>query len=431
MKKKRVLIFPAGTEIAFEIRNALKYSKFVELIGGTSADDHSSYVFDELITDIPFVTEQDFVKKLNQVTEEYQIDCIYPAHDSVCVCLSEHKNEIKAQVIITDYKTTEICRSKKQTFQLFKDENFIPVIYETPEEISQYPVFVKPDISQGSRGAYKVLDRKDLEARIHNDTSLIIMEYLPGTEYTIDCFTDGTGKLRIVKMRDRSRIRTGISVRSTMMNPCQDILTMADKINECLDFKGAWFFQVKQNSTGDYKLMEISPRIPGTMGLSRNCGINFPMLTLFVFWGFDVDLIDNQFDISLDRAFYSAYKINNLHFDTVYVDYDDTMVIDRKVNKTLLLFLYQCVEKNKKIILLSKHIGDLFAELAHYKIETSLFDEIIVIGQNEQKSEYVQGQSAIFIDDSFAERKRIFTSHHIPVYDLDMIESLIDWSELL
>lgn len=35
--KKRVLIFPAGTEIAFEIVNALKYSKFVEIYGGIRA----------------------------------------------------------------------------------------------------------------------------------------------------------------------------------------------------------------------------------------------------------------------------------------------------------------------------------------------------------------------------------------------------------
>ena len=41
MCRKKILIFPAGTEIAFEIFNALKYSKFVELFGGTSANDHS------------------------------------------------------------------------------------------------------------------------------------------------------------------------------------------------------------------------------------------------------------------------------------------------------------------------------------------------------------------------------------------------------
>ena len=73
--------------------------------------------------------------------------------------------------------------------------------------------------------------------------------------------------------------------------------------------------------------MEVSPRVPGTMGLSRNMGINFPLLTLFDRWGYDIDIIDNEYEIMLDRAFYSAYKIE-YEYEHVYVDYDDTLVID-------------------------------------------------------------------------------------------------------
>ena len=53
MEKKKLLIFPAGTEIAFEILNALKYSKFVEIYGGTSADDHSEFVYKRLVKGFP------------------------------------------------------------------------------------------------------------------------------------------------------------------------------------------------------------------------------------------------------------------------------------------------------------------------------------------------------------------------------------------
>ena len=46
MSIKNILIFPAGTEIAFEIYNALKYSKFVRLFGGTSVECHADFVFE-------------------------------------------------------------------------------------------------------------------------------------------------------------------------------------------------------------------------------------------------------------------------------------------------------------------------------------------------------------------------------------------------
>ena len=110
--KKKVLIFPAGTEIAFEILNALKYSKFVEIYGGTSASDHAEFVYKNLIEGFPYVDEPTFLEYLNRAIDKYQIDCVYPAHDSVSVFFSDHADEIHAQVIIADAFTTNICRSK-------------------------------------------------------------------------------------------------------------------------------------------------------------------------------------------------------------------------------------------------------------------------------------------------------------------------------
>ena len=60
-------------------------------------------------------------------------------------------------------------------------------------------------------------------------------------------------------------------------------------------------------------------------------------------------------------------------------------------------------------------------------ISEDLFEEIRVIDVLEEKSDYIKEKKAIFIDDSFAERKRIKDRCGIPVFDVDMIESLIDW----
>lgn len=294
MDKKRVLIFPAGSEIAFEIVNAMKYSKFVELIGGTSVTDHSEFVFKELIQGFPYVNDTDFLPFLNEKISEYNIDCVYPAHDSVSVFLSEHSHEISAQVIITDAFTTKTCRSKKATYKLFAGEDFIPRTYDSADDVDTFPVFVKPEIGQGSQGAMKISTRAELTRALHEDPSLVICEFLPGMEYTVDCFTDAEGVLRVVKLRDRERIRTGISVRSQSLTTDSRVLDIATRINSRLNFKGAWFFQLRRNIHGEYMLMEISPRIPGTMGVSRNAGINFPILTLFVFCGMGGGAITNR-----------------------------------------------------------------------------------------------------------------------------------------
>ncbi len=428
MSAKNLLIFPAGTEIAFEILNALKYSKFVNIIGGTSVSDHSEFVYDTLVEGIPFVNESGFVDFLNKVIDEYKIDSIYPAHDSVSMFLSEHSDDINAEIISSGYDTVKICRSKNDTYKFFEGQAFIPKTYESADEVREYPVFVKPSVGQGSNGAQIIKSCSELEAALMNDPSLVICEYLPGTEYTVDCFTDRYGNLRVVKMRDRERIRAGISVRSTEIETDEQIMKIADIINSQLNFRGAWFFQVKKKKNGEYRLMEISPRIPGTMGLSRNMGINFPMLTLFDFWGYDVNIIDNGYDIMLDRAFYNAYKIN-IDYNHIYVDFDDTLIVNGKVNKKLLTVLYQASENGKVIHLLSKHLTDIYEDLAKAKISERLFDEIRVIAPEDEKIKYITEKSSIFIDDSFAERYSVMNNLHIPVFDVDMVESLMDWRE--
>lgn len=423
---KKVLIFPAGTEIAFEIFNALKYSKFVELYGGTSVDDHSEFIFEKLITNFPYADDPKFIEYLNDVIDQEGIDCVFPAHDSACMILSEHALEIHAQVIISDYDTVRICRSKAETYRYLRKETFTPEVYNSVLEIKQYPVFVKPDIGQGSQGAQKVFSEEELKVLLKRDVSLVLCEYLPGAEYTVDCFTDRHGRLRVAKLRSRERIRMGISVRSQLLDVDDEIKSIAEILNQRLKFRGVWFFQVRKNMDGEYRLMEVSPRVPGTMGITRNSGMNLVMLTLFDYWGYDVDIIDNGYNISVDRAFYSAYRID-FKYDCVYLDFDDTLIINKKVNADLMRLLYQEKNKEKKIILLSKHRKNIYNTLEKYCISKQLFEEIIVIPEEKEKSDYIKEEKAIFIDDSYVEREKVHKRCGLPVFDVDMIEVLLDW----
>ena len=65
------------------------------------------------------------------------------------------------------------------------------------------------------------------------------------------------------------------------------------------------------------------------------------------------------------------------------------------------------------------------AELSSFKL-SQLFDEIILIGQDQEKVDYIESTDAIFIDDSFAERERIKKSLGLPVFGPEMIDLLFD-----
>ena len=422
---RKVLVFPAGTEIAFEIHHALRYSKFVRLYGATSVACHADLVFENCVEGLPYVDEPGLIERLNQVIDELEIDYIYPAHDSAVLTLTREQERLHAPVVTSALETVEICRSKNLTYDYLRGAEYLPRFYACLDEIREYPVFIKPSVGQGSVGARRIDSRAALEEALADGVEYAICEYLPGQEFTVDCFTDRHGDLRYVGPRSRDRIRSGIAVRSHFLPEDQRINAIAEDLNRRFRFNGAGFFQLKENGQGQLRLMEVAPRIAGTMGATRNRGVNMPLLTLYNMWGFDVDIINNGNELLLDRAFISRFKAG-IHYENVYVDFDDTLVLRGQVNPELMAFLYQARNQGKKLFLISKHVGDLDEELRRFCIHPGLFDQIIRLDQSESKLPYIQADS-IFIDDSFAERRRIHQGCGVPVFDLDMIESLIDW----
>ena len=163
----------------------------------------------------------------------------------------------------------------------------------------------------------------------------------------------------------------------------------------------------------------------GTMGATRNRGANLPLLTLYNFWGYDVDLVINDNQELVDRAFISRFQ-TDLRYSRVYVDFDDTLVLGDKVNTQLIAFLYQARNEGKELYLLTRHACDVREDLRRFGIAESLFDAIYWVRGEDTKIAYIQPDS-LFIDDSFAERKRVKEACGIPVFDLDMVESLLNW----
>ncbi|MBQ9590340.1 MAG: ATP-grasp domain-containing protein [Butyrivibrio sp.] len=422
--KKRVLVYPCGTEIGLEIYKSLRYSTHYELIGGGCENDHGRFVYDEIIFGLPFISDdsdEEEIRLFEKIISNYNIDFIYPAMDGVIAVFSRYRHLFKEVLISADIYTTELCRSKKKTYEEFQYVVDVPKVYNTIDEVNCWPVFIKPDKGQGAVGARLIEDKKELEKV--DFYKYVVMEYLPGNEYTIDCFTNYDGDLIYCKGRSRNRIKNGISVNAFFCDNPQ-FYEFAQKINAKLKQKGGWFFQLKEDKNGKLKLLEIASRIAGTSAISRNIGANLPLMTIDCFNGIQInELVVNDYDIVLDRALGNVFK-TSLTYDRVYLDYDDTVVHNGVINVDILKFVFQCINDGVQIFLLSKHLGNLSEELKKYRL-TEIFDEVIHINYNESKADYISGEKSIFVDDSYGERKAIKEKLGIPVFDTHMIECLI------
>ena len=420
-----VLVFPSGMENGIEILNSLKNCKEIKLFSATAnVPNQAFYLYVDNIL-MPDVRTDEWLDDLNKAVEKYRIDLIYPANSLVIDALSRNRDKIKTDILLPDTDVLETTRSKKKTLNVLKGIIPIPEIYEKKEEVSVFPVFAKPDNGYGAQGA----------CVIHNSAELseidfqhyIVQELLPGAEYTVDCLSDNDGNLLFCSGRERSRIRMATSMHAQDVS--EELQSLFEKYAKAIlsriKIKGAWFFQVKKDKSDQFKLLEIDVRIAGTMCYDRCKGINFPLLSIYLHRNKPVEVLTNNISFSLDRCLKNRY-IFNYEYETVYIDLDDTIIFRGKINTDVVKFLYQCLNQNKKIVLLSKNLQkDRNGYLKKYRLY-DIFDEIHWLQEEASKADYIKEKKAIYIDDSFSQRKEVAEKCKIPVFDVSMLEVLFD-----
>jgi hypothetical protein len=194
---------------------------------------------------------------------------------------------------------------------------------------------------------------------------------------------------------------------------------LAKSINDNIRLDGAWFFQVKERDNGELVLMEIASRLGGSSAVYRAKGVNFASLSLYNAFKIPVSILLNDYEVELDRALNNVIKID-YEFDHVYVDFDDTILINERVNEGLVGKLFGYLNVGKKIILITKHDGGLQEILTKYRL-SELFDEIIHLNRNEEKWKFIKHLDSIYIDDSFQERRDVFNHLNVPVFSTDVL----------
>jgi len=422
---RRILVFPCGSEIGLEIHRSVRFSRHFELIGASSVEDHGRFVYRDYVGGLPFHTDPDFVPRLEELVTQQKIDAIFPTMDAVAATLQSRQADIGCRIVGSSPETTAVCASKSATYHRLSGDLPTPRVFASVDEVPTFPIFIKPDRGYGTRHCLKADSAEAARSFLDGkQESMLLQEYLPGPEWTVDCFSDRHGRLRFHAARRRNRISNGISVNTT---PCSDFRAefaqWAEAINRRLQPRGAWFFQARQHADGQPRLLEVAARLGGSSGVFRCLGVNFALLSLFDAFDQDVMLEPNRYDIELDRALANRYRIA-LQFSEVFVDLDDCLLLGKKINAPLVAFLYQAVSEGKKVTLLTRHRGDLDQTLKHARL-TALFDRVLHLKASEPKSAFIDSPDSILIDDSFAERQDVARTAGIAVFAPDMVEALL------
>jgi len=263
---------------------------------------------------LPKASDPSFISAILQLCQEHQVDVLLPLVTRELEILSAHKQEFLqagTHIIVSDAEKLHLANDKLQLMQKLHQHGIAVAPFytaNTAEEIATcaqalgYPhkkVCIKPALSNGSRGM-RILDAQagSFEAFFEQKPgnthaslesimglfgsrelpAMLVMEYLPGEEYTVDALLDNGEPLMILP-RKRIAMNNGISVAGVFENN-EEIINYAAQVFRCMQLHGPNGLQVKRGEDGHFYVLEINPRLQGSTTKAMGMGINLPVLAV-------------------------------------------------------------------------------------------------------------------------------------------------------
>ena len=403
---KRILVFPGTSLVGLEILNSLRSLPGLIVHGaGTDVPAGREAGFAEFDY-LPHIDNKNFEHELRALVYRTTIDYVYPANDIAISVLSEI--DLAGPVLVSHPpETVRVAGSKIATHITFAEDHITPRRYFSEPRDTLFPIFAKPDVSHSSIGAVTIGDKSALDKLVGSvdnfwDTYLVT-ELLTADEVTVDCLSTTDQGLVYAAPRTRDVARGGVSVVTTDYHDTA-LDNMARLINGRLTFNGPWFFQAKRNVGGEFRLLEIGARLAGASGIRRAQGVNLAQLAILASDSMTLSVYETAFDFTSRRVNATPEVESKELFTALYVDLDDTLILNRSVNEPVERLARYVKSLGFYVAVITRHSLDPVATLEYFGL-AGLFDDIFHITNKESKSSYISaGRNSVLIDDSFSER---------------------------
>jgi carbamoyl-phosphate synthase large subunit len=255
-----------------------------------------------------------FIAAMLEIVRKHAIDVMLPLSTYELLPLADAREQFKAlgaRVMVSPAHGLVIANNKAKLFARFANQTWVPqhrAVQSLPAFIEavhdlgfpRLPVCFKPAVSKGSRG-FRILDKqansldrllnwKPDGTRTNLDSMLevlketesfpefLVMEYLPGLEYSVDTLVANDTMLLAIP-RSRDEIRLGICFRGRAENN-PELIELSRYVVEELGLAYNINLQFRYDREGRPKLLEINPRVSGTIVLCTGAGVNMPYLGL-------------------------------------------------------------------------------------------------------------------------------------------------------
>lgn len=319
MKQITVLLTAAGGLGMPSIIDCLKnnYEKRQIKIICTGIHDQPiiHYMADEFYL-LPKGNSKNYMDSLLEICKKNKVDVVIPNSAPEILTISKNLHLLrsnKTSATVPVYDSIKKIMSKNETYEILKENKIqVPDFYLVNDEkefhkairnlgYPRKPICFKPSdyTSTGGARGFRILKKEnsvvdiilgksdsvqvDYETAMQLFTkskklNLLVMEYLPGNEYSVYVLAS-YGKMLYCIPQLRERLEQSYSFEATVKKN-NKISSICTKIVRLLNLNYNANIQIKFSQTGQPKVVEINPRMGGSIALSAAAGVNLPYLAI-------------------------------------------------------------------------------------------------------------------------------------------------------
>lgn len=268
---------------------------------------------------IPLAIHPGFVEAVLSLCSNKNIHVLLPLVTKELIPFSKHSKKFEltgTKLLISPTSSLEIANNKSRLYEFLQWRGMsVPDFriidgsaplsteqFKTAVQELGYPskqICFKPSVSNGSRG-FRIISEQMNELDLlfnHKPTStyinlqeairilssgtfpeLLVSEYLPGEEYSVDCLANH-GEAVLIVPRWRKKMINGITVEGEFVRE-ESIIEYCKQVIKELQLHGNIGIQVKKSEAGRFLILEINPRVQGTIAAALGAGVNLPVLAV-------------------------------------------------------------------------------------------------------------------------------------------------------
>ncbi|MBU0899140.1 MAG: ATP-grasp domain-containing protein [Nanoarchaeota archaeon] len=296
---------------------------------------------------IPSGKSPEFISKLLEICEKEKPHLLYSWVTPELVPIAENRDKFEAlgvKVVLSDAEALKIAQNKGKCYEAITEFGYAPkfkfvdsleAIERAALELGypEKPVCYKPAVAHGMRGfrimkpgvnradilfnekpmsVFTTLEETKEILKDYRLPNMLVMEYLSGLEdkeYSLDILMNN-GEPVVAIPRVRVKTRQGISY-IAYVEQNQELIEAAEKIAKKLNLNYSINMQFKFSEDGKPKLIEINPRLSGTIIACVGAGANMPWLSAKIALGEEVKKPVVEWGTTMKRFWEEVYTNGN------------------------------------------------------------------------------------------------------------------------